>query len=249
MRAFIDAEVSKEELLETLAWHRVEGWIVQGWYYWQGGRGCAVGCTLHEYAPGEEESHALYEDLFGIPWSLAYLEDAIFEGLDVGSARAWPERFVGAIPEGADLAGMADRLALWILGGEDGPMARWCDREYLQPTLDLYRQLLAGVPPRVGRWREAARFARNAATSAASSLDRAAACAVAYGHRERDYGKLAMAAARIAGRLAEQSRPAGASLASARPAVERARTEAWRRIADKLVEVLEGAEAASAGGE
>ena len=249
MRAFIDAEVSKEELLETLAWHRVEGRIVQGWFYWQGGRGCAVGCTLHEYALDQEENHDLYEELFGIPRELAYLEDAIFEGMDVESARAWPERFIGSIPEGADLECVADEFALWLLGGKDSPMAPWRDCEYLQPTLELYRQHLGGMPSRRGDWREAASVARDAVKSADSELDGDAAWAATFGHRDGEYWKLATEATVVAASLVEQSRPAGASSVSVRPAVERARTEAWRRIADKLVEVLEGAEAASAGGE
>ena len=249
MRAFIDAEVSKPDLLETLAWYREEDRLAQGWYYWQGGRGCAVGCTLHEYARDQEEHHDLYEELFGIPRKLAYLEDAIFEGLDSAEARSWPERFIGCIPEGADLECVADELALWVLGGEDSPMAPWRDREYVQPTIELYRQHLGGMPSRRGDWREAASVARDAAKSADSELDGDAAWATTYGHRDGEYWKLATEAAVVAASFVEQARPAGASSASVRPAVERARKAAWRLIADKLVELLESTEADPAEGE
>ena len=242
MRAFIDAEVSKPELLEALAWYREEDRLAQGWFYWQEGRGCAVGCTLHEYAPDQEENHDLYEELFGIPRELAYLEDAIFEGMDVESGRAWPERFIGSIPEGADLECVADEFAFWLLGGEDSPMAPWRDSEYLQPTLELYRGHIDGLPSRRSDWKEAAGIARDAAGSADSELDGDAAWAATFGHRDGKYWKLATEATVVAASLVEQSRPAEASLASALPAVERARTEAWRRVADKLVEVLANTE-------
>ena len=242
MRAFIDAEVSKPELLEALAWYREEDRLRQGGSYWQGGRGCAVGCTLHEFATGEEERHVLYEDLFGISQELARLEDAVFEGMHPEAARAWPERFIGSIPEGADLECVADELALWILGGEDSPMAAWRDSEYLQPTLELYRGHLDGLPSRRGDWKEAAGIARDAAGSADSELDTNAAWAATYGHRDEEYWKLAKEAAGLAAGLTVQSRPAGASRASVGFAAERARMEAWESIADKLVEVLANTE-------
>ena len=249
MKAFIDAEVSKKTLLETLARHRVEDRIMQGWHYWRGGRGCAVGCTLHEFAPGEEGNHTLYEDLFGIPRELAHLEDAIFEGLDVESAGDWPERFVEAVPEGADLTDVADRIALWIIGGEDGPLAPWRDREFLQPTLDLYRQHLDGTPSRRGAWREAAGIARDGAKAADNEFDCDVGWTATHGHVDGEYFELVRGSTVIAGCFSEQSRPAGASLASARLTAERARTEACGRIADKLIELLKAAEVAPARGE
>ena len=239
MRAFIDAEVPKAELVDVLAWHREKGRLAQGWYYWRHGRGCAVGCTLHEFAPGEEEDHRLYERLFGIPESLAYLEDSIFEGLDVVSARTWPERFARAIPEGANLGNVADRIALWIIGGEDGPMAQWRDRDYLQPTLDLYRQHLDGEESRRGAWRKAARVARDGGKAAGNSFDYDAGWAAAHGRADGEYHKLAadavILAAKFAGKTSQEN--------------ERARVDAWKRIADKLIELLETAEVSQAEGE
>ena len=244
MRAFIDAAVSKPELLETLARHREEDRLLQGWAYWKDGRGCAVGCTVREFAPGREDGHGLYPELFGIPRELAHLEDAVFEGLDPESARAWPERFAGSIPEGADLEYAADELALWLLGGKDSPLAPWRDREYLQPTLELYRGHIDGLPSRRGNWRAAARIANSAAARAENSrVDADAAAAATYGHRDGQYRKLASEAAGVAANLAVESRPLGASRASALLSGERARVAAWRLIADKLVGILESTEA------
>ena len=243
MRAFIDAEVTKDELLESLAWHRDEDRISQNWFYWQDGRGCAVGCTLRNFAPGREDDHALYEELFGIPRGLAHLEDAIFEGMAAALAREWPMGFIRSIPEGADLEHAADKLAFWLLGGKDSPLARWRHREYLQPTLELYRQHLDGNPGRRCDWKQAARAARTEAKSKDGLVDGDAAWAATLGHREGGYWTLAIEATGIAARLAEESRPKGTSAESARPARERARTEAWGRISDKLIEILEGTEA------
>jgi hypothetical protein len=44
--------------------HRKADEIRHG-FYWQGGKGCAVGCTLHS------NSHTAYEDELGIPRILA----------------------------------------------------------------------------------------------------------------------------------------------------------------------------------
>ena len=242
MRAFIDTEVSKPELLKTLAWYREEDRLRQGGAYWKGGRGCAVGCTLHEFATGEEDLHVLYEELFGIPEELARLEDAIFEGLHPEAARTWPERFVGSIPEGADLECVADESALWILGGEDSPMAAWRDSEYLQPTLELYRRHLGGLPSRRGDWTAAAKVAKDTARAAASEVDGYAAWAATHGHRDGHYWELAQEAADIAAMHVEASRPAGSSRASAGLSADRTRMQAWELIADKLVEILANTE-------
>ena len=62
MRAFIDTEVSKSKLLANLHEHQKADNITKD-YYWFDGSGCAIGCTLHDYRPGEEDDHRLYEPL------------------------------------------------------------------------------------------------------------------------------------------------------------------------------------------
>ena len=233
MRAFIDTEVSKAELLKTLAWYREADRLTQGWYYWRGERGCAI----HEFSPGAEEDHKLYEELFGIPRDLAYLEDAIFEGLNSAEARSWPERFIGSIPEGADLECVADELALWLLNSENSPLAPWRDREYLEPTLDIYRRHLAGLPILRKEWNEVAAVVTAARRDVDCKVDYDAATAALRGHRNGSHFWLARSAAEIAGELAVQSARRGAGQARMR-----AEAAAWRLIADQLVGVLERTE-------
>ena len=72
----------KRAILRQLAAHREADEIVKG-QYWENGKGCAVGCTLHS---GE---HVEYESRFGIPQMLARLEDAIFEGLPNEVSKEW----------------------------------------------------------------------------------------------------------------------------------------------------------------
>ena len=96
MRAFVGTTVTKAAVLEQLRAHAKADEIIKG-RYWEGGKGCAVGCSIHS------GQHAEYEPRFGIPQVLARLEDCIFEGLSNKKAKAWPVRFMSAVPEGADL--------------------------------------------------------------------------------------------------------------------------------------------------
>ena len=109
MKAFENCERTKDELLASLAAHRWADNLVQG-TYWRNGRGCAVGCSIHDFRPGAENRHSEYEPLFGIPKELARLEDRIFEDLPIDEAREWPERFVNAIKPGTDLKNVYHRF-------------------------------------------------------------------------------------------------------------------------------------------
>ncbi|WP_425154832.1 hypothetical protein [Candidatus Palauibacter sp.] len=175
MRAFTaPAEVSREALLASLAAHREAGRLVQQHGYWSDGRGCAVGCTLRDFAPGREYAHAAYETLFGVPVALAHLEDAIFEGSSLAAARRWPERFVRSIEPGADLTAVADRWLLWLLSDAGSPLAEWRDEPWMAGVADLYRRRLAAAEPGREEW-AAAWAARDAARAAAWAAARDAA--------------------------------------------------------------------------
>lgn len=97
MVAYHNDPAIKTAILAQLASHRAADELVKG-QYWERGKGCAVGCTIHG------SDHARYETMFGIPQMLARLEDCIFEGLPNDRAKEWPERFMSAIKPGADLS-------------------------------------------------------------------------------------------------------------------------------------------------
>ena len=108
MEAYHGKQSKKTAIIKQLKAHAAADELIHG-VGWKNGKGCAVGCTLHNY------DHALYEPRFGIPRSLAYLEDAIFEGLSPEAAQAWPVRFMGSIAPGADLSLVQWRFLHWLL--------------------------------------------------------------------------------------------------------------------------------------
>ena len=153
MKAFTDTPVTSEQLLASLAAHRKAGNLVQR-IYWNQGRGCGIGCSIHDFSPGNESSHDTYQELFGIPYVLARLQDAIFEGLPYEDAEKWPERFVRAIVDGTDLTPVTDRWTLWLLTDPDSPMKPWQDNPQIAGVAELYDKKVQGRHVSETDWRE-----------------------------------------------------------------------------------------------
>src|ERR1700674_3593048 len=86
----------KTKYLERVRAHARADEIVKG-QYWEDGKGCAVGCTIHS------NKHDRYETELGMPAWLALLEDSLFENLPNGEAKAFPEQFLKAVPVGINL--------------------------------------------------------------------------------------------------------------------------------------------------
>lgn len=111
MIAFHGKQEIKDKYLARVGAHALDDEIVKG-QYWENGKGCAVGCTIHS------SDHCLYESELGIPMIIARLEDYIFEALPLDLAKTWPERFLKAIPVGSDLSKIWPRFAIWLLTDE-----------------------------------------------------------------------------------------------------------------------------------
>ena len=94
----------KADILAQLQRHFDADELVKG-RYWEGGKGCAVGCTIYS------GNHMEYQPRFGIPAAIARLEDRIFEGLPNDEAKLWPLRLMAAIQPGQDLS----RVGWWFL--------------------------------------------------------------------------------------------------------------------------------------
>lgn len=123
-----DAEL-KEKFVALVRWHREQDKFIQGWYWkdaWEGltiipekGRGCAVGCSIESLrkitgrGDIKHNDHDAYAKLLGVPFSIAYLEDYIFEELSEQDAKLWPERFAEAIPVGANLSAVGATFSEW----------------------------------------------------------------------------------------------------------------------------------------
>lgn len=110
MLSFHSDQSIKSNYLARVAAHADADEIIKG-KYWEGGKGCAVGCTIHG------ETHQSFERELGIPQMLAWLEDVIFEGLPNRLAKTWPERFLRAINPGRDLSPVGWRFLHWLLTG------------------------------------------------------------------------------------------------------------------------------------
>ena len=229
--AYHGRQADKDTILAQLAIHRAADELVQGYGYWEDGKGCAVGCTLHS------GDHMEYETRFGIPVAIARLEDVIFEGLPVDIARQWPERLMSAIRPGADLSRVHWHLLHWLLTtpeinpGITHPLVSASVRK----CADVVADWAAGRAASAASWAAscAARSAaRSAADSAAWSAETAASCAA----------RSVCGAADSAAESAAESAAASAKSAAA----SAARNAAWLCISDRLIALIEQAPSAHA---
>jgi hypothetical protein len=173
--AFHNDRAVQKKYLTRVSDHRKADEIVQGDGYWNDGKGCAVGCTLHS------ANHAAYETELGIPMILARLEDRIFEGLEKKRARTWPERFLQAPKVGADLSMVWPQFAHWMLVDPHAGVIKFAKtdttRNAIQAVADLFSRWIAGVKPPREEWR---RCRSNASAAAAVAAAAASASVAAY---------------------------------------------------------------------
>ena len=186
--------------------------------YWDGSKGCAIGCVLHS---GE---HMAFEEQLGLPVFLAYMDEHIFESLPLVEAKAWPLRFIEAVPVGVDLELVFPRFMHWLLSDPEG-MRQYANADTL-PIIDslteMYERRIEGIPFDTDRATSIARAADNAAdratdkataraanaTNAAAWATNAAARPVWAGGRAAWAADAARAAGNAADRAASTNRQA-----------------------------------------
>lgn len=172
MRAFHGKQEVKDFYLARVIAHEQADEIIQG-VYWERGRGCAVGCTIHS------NNHADYELLMGIPRQIARLQDRLFEGLPLSEAKSFPRAFIKAIPVGADLSWVIPRFLHWLLVDPIDGVIRFAQTEQqrvlIQRVARLYQRLLHGEDVPGEEWKSA-----DAAANADAADTAAAAAAYAY---------------------------------------------------------------------
>ena len=190
---FTNCKHTKAELLASLRRHAELDQIVQG-VYWTNGKGCAVGCSIRDFAPGEESKHGLYETLFGIEEEMAQLEDNIFEYLPADLAKTWPIRFTEAIPEGVSLTVPLAKFKVFLLTEvcKFDKLANPQVAAAIDAVVALLNRRIVGDEPHGTEW------------SAAMSVNWAAMPARVATRRHAAYG------------------------------------DVWSRVADNLIEILEG---------
>jgi hypothetical protein len=228
--AFHNDQKIKDKYLARVEAHRKADEIIKG-KYWENGKGCAVGCTVHS------DDHMAYETELGIPTWLAKLEDRIFENLSNEDAKLWPEEFLKTINPGTDLEKVKIPFLIFVV-------------ESARDQFDhkkFPKQLLA-IDGVLGELRkdiinqdkllEARRAAYAAADAYADYADYAAyaAYAAAYAAADAAYAAAYVAAAADAAYVAAAADAAYA--AAAADAAYVARQKAFKKFADKLLELI-----------
>ena len=173
LRAYPGGENQKTAIVRELEEHAAADRLVKG-RYWEGGKGCAVGCTI------KSGDHAEYEPRFGIPVALARLEDTIFENLPNEEAMKWPVRFMLAPKVGADLSLVQWQFLEFIVNEALSRPEAASVREACTPALEIVRAAARGemINRDAAAW--AARSASAAAWAAESARSARSASAAAW---------------------------------------------------------------------
>jgi hypothetical protein len=235
MLAFHNNPKIKAKYLARVRAHAKADEIIHG-KYWQNGKGCGVGCTIHS------ADHGLYETELGIPLALARLEDTLFEGQSNGKSKTFPARFLAAIKPGADLSTVHWKFLHWLLteelSGRDHPTVAAAVKQ----CADVLVPLTKGLAVDQSAAASAASAAESAAESAAASAARSAAWSAAASAASAAESAAA-SAARSAARSAASAESAAwsAAASAARSAASAAASAAYTRMADKLIELLRAA--------
>jgi hypothetical protein len=250
LQAFHNDAKIKAKYVKRVEAHRKADELVRG-IGWENGRGCAVGCTLENY------DHSRYPIEIGLPEWLARLEDYLFENLPQKEAMTWPERFLKAIPVGANVENVQHNLAIRrldrlivsqtkALSQNKGDLAKGIAAVIasIETVKALHHAQVDGkmCPTDAARsaarsaaesaaWSAARSAAESAAWSAAWSAARSAAESAAWSAAE----SAAWSAARSAAESAAWSAAESAAWSAARSA---ARSAAIKQEASDLIELL-----------
>jgi hypothetical protein len=170
MRAFHNDKKVQKKYLARVKAHAKADEFVKG-QYWQNGKGCAVGCTIHD------SDHKKYETELGIPEWLARVEDSFFENLPNDKAKEWPVKFLEAISVGADLNKIKPQFMIYILEQSREQVAEKPEYDYVDLAICQVIELWKTDPLQLNTddWSAAesaawsAWSARSAAGSAAES--------------------------------------------------------------------------------
>jgi len=247
--AFHGKQSIKNKYVNRVKAHQAADEIIHG-KYWEDGKGCAVGCTVHS------NKHLSYETELGVPLILAWLEDKIFESLDNGRAKEWPLQFLQAIPVGADLFNVWPQFAVWLLVDEQWGVLQFAEADRTQKAIaavaEFYKSGKFGKREHydeISKIRETAADAAGAAADAAwaATGDVWAAAGAARAAWAAGAAARAAAAAAAAG-AADAAGAAGAAAAAAAAAADAAGAAAdaadaakqkWLIAhADKLLELM-----------
>jgi hypothetical protein len=254
LRAYHGDLKIKRKYLSRVRAHAKADEIIHG-KYWENGKGCAVGCTIHG------SNHSEYETALGIPTVLARLEDTLFEGQSNGKAKTFPARFLSAIKPGADLSLVSWKFLHWLLteelAGRDHPrvsaVVKQCADAIEPLTKTHHVDKKATNTAKMAAWvtRTTAEAAVCAATMKAAARATAYAAAKAAARAAAEVAACAEEGVMTASWVAAEATWAAwaAAEAAAEVVIEAppraatmARSACYARMADKLIRLLQEAE-------
>ena len=219
MKAFHNDPLIKEYYFTRLNEHYQADEIIKG-KYWENGKGCAVGCTVHS------SNHNKYELELGIPKSIAHLQDTIFENLPNKLAKEFPIQFLSAIKVGADLKKVNNLFTIWVLTDEKYGVLQYADnKKIVQDVADAFTRDMVNTVS-VEEWLKL----RKIATAAAYSV---AAAATSIGS--------AYYAAYSAASYSAVAAVDSSYYAAAAYSVENTKSEWYIAASNKLIELLKNA--------
>ena len=161
MKAFHNDSLIKEKYITRVQEHYQADEIIQG-QYWQNGKGCAVGCTIHSYI------HNKYESELGIPENIAHLQDLIFESLPNKLAKQFPLEFLSSIKVGADLKNVKNLFTIWMLTDKKYGVLQYAkDKKIIQDIADAFVQDMIS-PVSSEKWEELRKNAFYASVAASA---------------------------------------------------------------------------------
>jgi len=127
MKVFENKLITKEKFVKHLKWHQEIDAFESGHYgksYDLGKnenfKACSVGCSLNSVAIelGENldtSDHSLFEEYLGIPKWVAELQDTLFEGVSRERQKTLPLEFGEALNTGSDLSKIKVPFSIYIL--------------------------------------------------------------------------------------------------------------------------------------
>jgi len=178
MKAFINCKHTKESALILAQQHYEHDQFIQGTYgdaeeYGTTEfKGCSVGCMANGL-------HGNYPNLFGIFPQIAYLSDAIFEGLNVAESKAWTIQLFNSIKEGSNTQVIFHHFMHWLLVDEGCGVIRFNDCDEIREVAKLHLKATTETVTQE-EWDAARAAAWDAAWDAARAAARAAAWAAAW---------------------------------------------------------------------
>src|SRR5258708_31134223 len=154
LRSFHNDPKLKELILAQITAHEIADEIIHG-KYWEDGKGCAVGCTIHS------SDHMAYETKLGLPVFVARMEDYLFESMSNGHAKTFPRAVIESIAVGSNLSTGMPKVLLELQ--KRNLKLNPANKDFIQPVINL-----------LSVWFETGEINERAADSAADSADSAA---------------------------------------------------------------------------